>query len=110
MVMNNRTLAIVGYITIIGWVIAYLSYRKETEKSSFVRYHLTQSLGIILLSVALSIISAVLLGILPALATVFYLISLVPFILMLLGIITASNEAQRPVPVIGKLVEGKFNL
>jgi uncharacterized membrane protein len=109
-IMTNRTLAIVAYITIIGWVVAYLSYRKENDKSPLVRYHLTQSLGVIIFSIALSIVSGVLVGILPALATVFYIISLLPFVLMLMGIITASNEAQRPIPLIGKLVEGKFDL
>jgi uncharacterized membrane protein len=109
-IMTNRTMAIVAYITIIGWVVAYLSYRKSDDKSPLVKYHLTQSIGIILFSIALSIVSGVLVGILPALATVFYLISLLPLVLMLMGIITASNEAQRPIPVIGKLVEGKFNL
>ena len=108
--MTNRTMAIVAYITIIGWVVAYLSYRKSDDKSPLVKYHLTQSIGVILFSIALSIVSGVLVGILPALATVFYLISLSPLVLMLMGIITASNEAQRPIPLIGKLVEGKFNL
>lgn len=108
--MTNRTMAIVAYITIIGWVVAYLSYRKADVKSPLVRYHLTQSIGIILFAVALSIVSGILVGILPALATVFYIISLCPFVLMLMGIITASNEAQRPIPLIGKFVEGKFNL
>ncbi|SFM57237.1 hypothetical protein SAMN05428949_0019 [Chitinophaga sp. YR627] len=108
--MTNRTMAIVAYITLIGWVVAYLSYRKSDDKSPFVQYHLSQSLGIIIFSIALSIASGILVGILPSLATLFYIISLCPFILMLLGIITASNEAQRPIPLIGKLVEGKFNL
>jgi len=108
--MTNRTMAIVAYITIIGWIVAYLSYRKSDDKSPLVKYHLTQSIGIILFSIVLSIVSGVLVGILPSLATLFYIISLCPFILMLMGIITASNEAQRPIPLIGKLVEGKFNL
>ncbi|SHN39889.1 DUF4870 domain-containing protein [Chitinophaga sp. CF418] len=108
--MTNRTMAIVAYITIIGWVVAYLSYRKSDDKSPLVKYHLTQSIGIILFSIVLSIVSGVLLRILPSLATLFYIISLCPFVLMLMGIITASNEAQRPIPLIGKFVEGKFNL
>lgn len=108
--MTNRTIAIVGYITIIGWIVAYLSYRKSDDKSPLVRYHLTQSLGIIIFSIALSIVSGILVGLLPALATLFYIISICPFVLMLMGIITASNDAQRPIPLIGKLVEGKFNL
>ncbi|MCF6404352.1 DUF4870 domain-containing protein [Chitinophaga filiformis] len=108
--MTNRTMAIVAYITIIGWVVAYLSYRKSNDKSPLVGYHLTQSIGIIIFSIVLSIVSGILVGILPALATLFYIISLCPFVLMLMGIITASNEAQRPIPLIGKFVEGKFNL
>jgi len=108
--MTNRMTAIVAYITIIGWVVAYLSYRKSDDKSPLVKYHLTQAIGIIIFSIALSIVSGILLVILPALAALFYIISLCPFVLMLMGIITASNEAQRPIPLIGKFVEGKFNL
>ena len=46
--MTNKTLSIVSYITIIGWLIAYFSYKdkSETEKSTVVNYHLKQSLGI----------------------------------------------------------------
>lgn len=108
--MTNRTMAIVAYITIIGWVIAYLNYRRSDDKQPFVQYHLTQSLGVIIFSVVLSIISGILAGILPSLSTLFYIIGLAPLVLMLLGIITASNNAERPVPFIGKWVEGKFNL
>lgn len=108
--MTNRTMAIVAYITIIGWVVAYLSYRKSNDKSPLVGYHLTQAIGVILFSIALGIASGILVGILPSLAILFYIISLCPFVLMLMGIITASNEAQRPIPLIGKFVEGKFNL
>src|SRR5690242_6222099 len=108
--MTNRTTAIVAYITVIGWVIAYLEYRKSTEKSGFVHYHLTQALGLMIFSIVLGIISGILLSIIPALSIVFYIISLVPFVLMLMGIITASNNAERPVPLIGKFVEGKFSL
>lgn len=108
--MTNRTMAMVAYITIIGWVISYLNYRKSDHKNPFVQYHLTQSLGVIIFSVILSIVSGILLGILPALSTVFYIIGLTPLVLMLLGIITASNNAERPIPFIGKFVEGKFNL
>lgn len=108
--MTNRNTAIIGYITIIGWIIAYLSYRKSTDKSALVKYHLNQSLGIVILSVLLSIVSVTLLSILPSLGTVMYLLSFVPLVFMLLGIITAANEVQRPVPVIGKFVEGKFDL
>lgn len=107
--MTNKTMAMVAYITLIGWIIAYLAYRKSTEKSALVNYHLGQSLGIIIISVILSVVSGIAIAVLPALASLFYLISLVPFVLMLLGIVTASNETTRPVPLVGKMFEGKFS-
>jgi uncharacterized membrane protein len=103
-------MAIVAYITVIGWVIAYLSYRKSDDKSPLVKYHLTQSIGIVLFAIALSIITGILVGLLPSLGILLYIISFCPFVLMLMGIITASNEAQRPIPLIGKFVERNIRL
>jgi uncharacterized membrane protein len=107
--MKNKTMAIVAYITIIGWVVSYLEFKKTTEKSKLVNYHLGQALGIMITSVILSIVSSIILAIIPALGSIFYLIFLFPIVLLLLGIITASNEVEKPVPVIGKIFEGKFN-
>lgn len=102
-------MAIVAYITIIGWIISYLEFKKSPQKSNLVNFHLGQSLGIFITSIVLSIISTIILAIVPALGVVFYLIFLLPFVLLLLGIITASNELEKPVPVIGKIFVGKFN-
>jgi len=107
--MKNKTMAIVAYITLIGWIISYLEFKKSPEKSRLVNYHLGQSLGIIITSIVLSIASSIILAIIPSMGFIFYIVGLIPFLLMLLGIITASNEVEKPVPVIGKLFEGKFN-
>lgn len=107
--MNNKTVAIVAYLTIIGWVIAYLSYKKSSEKSSLVKYHLGQAFGVFLVSLVLSILSAVILSIIPSLGIISYVVSLISLVLMLLGVITASNEVERPVPLVGEIFEGKFN-
>jgi uncharacterized membrane protein len=107
--MKNKTMAIVAYITIIGWIISYLEFKKSPEKSKLVNYHLGQSLGLIIASVLLSVLSSIILAIIPALGMVFYLILLLPVVLLLLGIVTASNELEKPVPLIGKIFEGKFN-
>lgn len=107
--MKQKTMAIVAYITLIGWIIAYLEFKKAAIKSKLVSYHLGQSLGLIITSILLSIISSVVLAILPALGSVFYLILFIPFVLMLFGMIAANNELEKPVPLIGKLFEGKFN-
>jgi uncharacterized membrane protein len=107
--MKNRTMAIVAYITLIGWIIAYLEFKKSIKKSNLVNYHLGQALGVIITSIVLSIISSVVLAIIPSLGAIFYLILLLPFVLLLLGIIAANNEVEKPVPLIGKIFEGKFN-
>ena len=107
--MTNKTMAIVAYITVIGWVIAFLSFKRSASKSRLVNYHLGQGLGILIVYIALSVTGAVILSVIPALAIVFYLVLLVPFVLLLLGIINASNETERPVPFIGKIFEGRFN-
>ncbi|MGN7986629.1 DUF4870 domain-containing protein [Pedobacter sp. 22226] len=107
--MKQKTMAVIAYITLIGWIISYLEFKKSTEKSTLVNYHLGQSLGLIITSILLSIVSSVILAIIPALGTIFYLILLIPFVLLLLGIVAANNELEKPVPLIGKIFEGKFN-
>lgn len=107
--MKDKTLAIVAYITLIGWVIAYLQYKNKPERSPLVRYHLEQALGIIIISVVLSIVINIVASIIPSLGTILGVAGLLPLILLIFGIITASNEAQRPVPVVGSVFENKFS-
>lgn len=107
--MTNKSMAIVAYITIIGWIIAYLDYKKSTVKSELVNYHLGQSLGLIILSFVLGIVLSVLAAIVPVLSIVSMVLGVATLILLLLGIITASNEAIKPLPVVGKFFEGRFD-
>lgn len=102
-------MAIVAYLTIIGWIVSYLEFKKSPEKSNLVNYHLGQSLGVIITSILLSILSSIILAIIPTLGMIFYLILLLPVVLLLLGMVTASNELEKPVPLIGKIFVGKFN-
>jgi uncharacterized membrane protein len=107
--MSNRTMSIVAYITIIGWVIAYLEYKKSADKSQLVNYHLGQALGLIILSFILGIGVSIVAIIIPSLYFLSLIVSVVTLVLLLLGIITANNEAIKPLPVVGKMFEGKFN-
>jgi uncharacterized membrane protein len=107
--MKNKTLAIVAYITLIGWVIAYLQYKNQEEKSPLVRYHLTQALGIFIFAIALNIVIAIVASIIPSIGSILSIAGLLPLILLIFGIISASNEALNPVPGVGKLFENKFS-
>ena len=57
--MDKKTLSIVSYITIIGWVVAFIVYGGKTEKSSLEKFHLEQSLGLGILGVLNSIASII---------------------------------------------------
>lgn len=61
-------------------------------------------------SLVLSIIIYILMAIIPPFSTALPLMGLLPIILIIFGIIGAYNEALKPVPIIGKLFVGKFNL
>ncbi len=113
--MNNKTLALVSYITLIGWLISFFSYKGQ-EKSSLVSYHLRQSLGLLITSfiygIVVNIVVIILMSISPKLALIGSILSLgylVFLILMIIGILNANKEEEKPLPLIGKMFEGKFN-
>lgn len=106
--MNSKTLSIISYISIIGWIISYLSFKKETVKDPLVGYHLEQGLGVFIVSVVLNIILIIIATIMPSLALVLSILGYVVFVLWVFGIINAIKEQKKPVPLIGKIFEGKF--
>lgn len=107
--MNKKTLSIVSYITIIGWIIAYVNYNNLPVKDSLVRFHLKQGLGIAILGILLSVVLTIIAIIVPTLATILSLLQLGILVLWIMGIINANNEQEVPVPVVGKLFTDKFD-
>lgn len=103
--MDKKTLSIVSYITIIGWLIAYFS---NSEKTSLAKYHLKQSFGLFLTSVVVGIILGVLLSIIP-IPFIDNIYSLAILVLIIIGILNASKEEEKPLPIIGAMFENKFD-
>jgi uncharacterized membrane protein len=108
-VMNKKTLSIISYITIIGWIIAYVNYNKLTVKDSLTRFHLKQGLGIAILGIVIGIALSIIAVIVPTLASILSLVNLGVLVLWILGIINANNEQEIPVPIVGKLFTDKFD-
>ena len=104
--MNNKTLSIVSYITLIGWLIAYFSGKENAN--DLLKYHLKQSLGLFIVAIAFNIALIIVASIIPSLYFLAY-IGYAFWVLAILGIINASNEVEKPLPVIGKMFEGKFD-
>ncbi|MBC9932977.1 DUF4870 domain-containing protein [Chitinophaga qingshengii] len=105
--MSNKTISILSYVTIIGWIIAYVKSKELSPKSDLVSYHLKQGLGFFILAVIINIILTTIVFVIPTLSFLSY-IGLALFILWVFGIINAVNEQKKPIPVVGKMFENQF--
>lgn|SRR5690606_4884488 len=101
--MNSKTISIISYITIIGWLVAYLIGKDNLDSLS--KYHLRQSLGLAIAGFILNLVSISILF----LGMIANLIGILVLIFMIIGIINAANEEMKPLPIIGKWLEDKFD-
>ena len=102
--MNNKTLSIISYITIIGWLVAYFSGKDKAD--ALLKYHLRQSLGLAIVNIIFSVVLTIIASMIPSLSFL-GLIGYVFIVLWIMGIINAANGALKPVPLIGKMFEDK---
>ncbi|MDX1653407.1 MAG: DUF4870 domain-containing protein [Brumimicrobium sp.] len=107
----DKTVGIVAYVTLIGFIIALvLNSSKTGEEKKFGAFHLRQMLGLIIFSIGLYIAVTILLFIIafasPSLALTFGLLLNLVFIgilvLVVIGIINAANGEYKEVPLIGQ--------
>jgi uncharacterized membrane protein len=98
---NPKTAAVVCYITLIGWLIAYFALYRN-NKTDFAAFHLRQTLLLYLLLFALNIVGFwTTIGFMEVVNTVW-------FLLWLWGFIAAVYEKEKPVPFIGKIAQDLF--
>lgn len=95
-IADGKTTAIIAYITIIGLIIAFIM--NNDKKNSFAAYHIRQSLGIGLTGLALGILNIV--PILGWLISIFGSIFII--VLWVLGLLSALNGKEKPVPLLGE--------
>ena len=97
---EDKTVAIVAYITLIGFIIALVMHgSKKTQLGAF---HLRQMLGIFLTGVALYI-GVIILGIVTlGLGLLLYpLVGIFMLVLWIMGLIAAANGEMKPTPLLG---------
>lgn len=99
--MDQKTISWVSYITIIGWIIAIVSYNGSIEKSSLARFHLRQSLGLIITAVAIYFATIIFSMMIGLLGTVLSILNLGVLVLWIIGLISAVNGEEKPVPLVG---------
>jgi hypothetical protein len=112
---EDKTVAILAYITLIGFIIAIVQH--SSNKTKLGAYHLRQVVGLMITGVAMSIvlvlISLPMLGMrtsdLADYALFIYLISFVIWIgllvCLIISIINAANGRLKPAPIFGRLFE-----
>lgn len=103
---NGKTVAIVSYITLIGWIVALIIH--NSNKTSLGAYHLRQMLGLMILMIVFAILRyllfmAPLTGWMIALA-----LNISILVLWIFGIIHAVNGREKPIPIVGGLFQKWF--
>jgi hypothetical protein len=92
---EDKTVAIVSYIYIVGWIIAFLIYGKN--KTEFGAYHLRQALGL-----HITFHLFLLFGIVGK------ILSLLVVIFIIIGLIYAVQGDKKLVPIVGNFYQSIF--
>jgi uncharacterized membrane protein len=92
---DAKVVAIFSYVTLVGWIVAIVLH--NNNRSELGAYHLRQSLGLMLTMAVLWFI--------PVIG---WILNIVLFIFMIIGLIYASQEEQKPVPVVGEFYQNLF--
>ena len=93
--MDKKSTGVISYITIIGWILAFLVGDREGAK-----FHLNQSLVLNLANLFLTIV-AKLLGGLPFVPFIVWVLDVVVFIFWIIGFVAAIKDEEKEVPVLG---------
>jgi len=100
----GKTVAIISYITIIGFIIAIVMHNDNKNKSELGAFHIRQALGIFITGFSLMIISLIFANI-PGLNWIIAILAQISyiglFVFWILGLIAAVNAEKKALPLIG---------
>jgi uncharacterized membrane protein len=94
--MNGKNIALISYIPIIGWIIAFILYLENHTKDSIARFHLRQTLGLLITYIAGTTILAFF-----KIGFLFFPFEIASAVLWILGLLSALKEEEKPVPLVG---------
>ncbi len=103
---NPKTAAMVCYITLIGWLIAYFALYKN-NRNKLATVHIRQTLLLHILAFVLNVLSLFALwGRISYAVIAVFAVAL--FVLWLIGAFAAINEREQPIPLIGEWAQKLF--
>jgi uncharacterized membrane protein len=92
---NSKLVAIISYITLIGWIIALVLHMNNKTKLG--GFHIRQSLLLMIVSIVLNWI--------PVLG---WIVSIVLLIFWIMGLISAIQGEEKQLPLIGAWAQNWF--
>lgn len=104
---NGKTTAIVSYITIIGWLIAYFAMH-QSKRTSLGSYHLRQTLLLFICAIVYQIVVMIITMAVPAVGLILSVLSLAFLVFWIMGLIAAINGEEKPMPLIGPKAQELF--
>jgi uncharacterized membrane protein len=100
---EDRTVAILTYITIIGFIIAIVMH--SSKKTALGTYHLRQGLGLFITALAVWV-PCMIISFIPVVNLVMVLVGpavcIGLFVLWIMGLLAAVNGQQKPMPLVGE--------
>lgn len=104
--MSNKTLSVISYLTIFGWLYAYVKGKEQAD--NLLNHHLRQYLGLFFLALVFNIVVTIVVRTLPGTGFLFYLCGILLMTLWGFGLLNAVNGAEKSIPLVGKFFENKF--
>lgn len=111
---NGKTVGIISYLTIIGWLVALLAMHNE-KKTELGSYQLRQTLLLYIIGIGVYIVwmavftSLIFTGGFWLGVALNWVIRLGLFILWLIGFLGAVNGEKKPIPLIGEKAQTMFS-
>ncbi len=106
---EDRTIAILAYITIIGFIIAIVMH--GSKKTALGSFHLRQVLGLIVTGLALWL-PGIIISMIPIvnflMLIIWPVIGISLFVIWLMGLIAAANGERKPAPLVGEYYQKWF--
>ncbi|NRF37418.1 hypothetical protein [Pedobacter foliorum] len=103
---DGKTIALISYLTVIGWVIAFVMH--GNNKTSLGTFHLRQSAFLMVLGIGIYALQFIFIFI-PyigwALSILLGILGIGLFILWILGLIAAISGEEKPLPLFGSKIQ-----
>lgn len=99
--MDAKTTSWVSYLWWVGWIISLVTSNNLNPKPSLVTFHLRQSLGLLIIQAGLWVINMMIVFSFSSLYFITWILSIGLLVLWIIGLLSAINGEEKPVPVIG---------